>query len=50
VFVTDGRRPAGLQRCLRDIHTAGQHVSFSDDAWGRHARHRFGIPQPTFMY
>ena len=38
-----------LQRCFRDIHTAGQHIFFSADAWKRCARLRLGIDQPTFM-
>jgi alkylation response protein AidB-like acyl-CoA dehydrogenase len=38
-----------LQRCFRDIHTAGQHIFYADEAWARYAKHRFGIPQPSFM-
>jgi alkylation response protein AidB-like acyl-CoA dehydrogenase len=38
-----------LQRCFRDIHTAGQHIFFGSDAWKRFARLRLGIDQPTFM-
>jgi len=38
-----------LQRCFRNIHTAGQHIFFGSDAWKRFARLRLGIDQPTFM-
>jgi indole-3-acetate monooxygenase len=38
-----------LQRCFRDIHTAGQHIFVSADAWKRYAQLRLGIDQPTFM-
>jgi alkylation response protein AidB-like acyl-CoA dehydrogenase len=38
-----------LQRCLRDIHTANQHIYFSADAWKRYAKLRFGIDQSTFL-
>lgn len=38
-----------LQRCFRDIHTAGQHIFFSPESWKRYARLRLGIEQPTFM-
>jgi alkylation response protein AidB-like acyl-CoA dehydrogenase len=38
-----------LQRCFRDLHTAGQHIFVSADAWKRYAQLRLGIDQPTFM-
>lgn len=38
-----------LQRCFRDLHTAGQHVYFSPSALKRYATTRFGIGQPTHM-
>jgi indole-3-acetate monooxygenase len=39
-----------LQRCLRDLHVAAQHVGFSPTAVKRYAKTRFGIDQPTFMF
>ncbi|OBG57565.1 MULTISPECIES: acyl-CoA dehydrogenase family protein [unclassified Mycobacterium] len=38
-----------LQRCFRDLHTAGQHVYFSPAALKRYAGTRFGIAQPTHL-
>lgn len=38
-----------LQRCFRDLHTAGQHVYFSPAALKRYAGTRFGIMQPTHL-
>lgn len=38
-----------LQRCFRDLHTAGQHVYFSPAAMKRYAGTRFGTTQPTHM-
>ena len=37
-----------LQRCFRDVHTAKQHIFFSDAALHRFAKSRLGIDQPTF--
>jgi alkylation response protein AidB-like acyl-CoA dehydrogenase len=37
-----------LQRCFRDLHTAQQHIYFSDAALQRSAKTRFNIEQPTF--
>ncbi|MET9431218.1 acyl-CoA dehydrogenase family protein [Streptomyces sp. NPDC003036] len=39
-----------LQRCVRDLHAAGQHFAFSDDMAQRHARTRFGLPQPFSLF
>jgi alkylation response protein AidB-like acyl-CoA dehydrogenase len=38
-----------LQRCLRDIHAAGQHILFGSGRDQSYARVRLGIEQPTFM-
>ncbi len=38
-----------LQRCFRDLHTAGQHVYFSPSTLKRYAGTRFGITQPTHL-
>jgi alkylation response protein AidB-like acyl-CoA dehydrogenase len=38
-----------LQRCFRDIHTAGQHILFSPGRGQAYAKVRLGIDQPTFM-
>ncbi|OBB96247.1 acyl-CoA dehydrogenase family protein [Mycobacterium sp. 852002-30065_SCH5024008] len=38
-----------LQRCFRDLHTAGQHVYFGPSALKRYAGTRFGITQPTHL-
>lgn len=38
-----------LQRCFRDLHTAGQHVYFSPSALKRYAGTRFGMAQPTHL-
>jgi indole-3-acetate monooxygenase len=38
-----------LQRCFRDIHTAGQHILFSLSRDQSYAKVRLGIEQPTFM-
>jgi len=51
-------RPAGadavfarhpLQRCLRDIHAAGQHILFSSGRDQAFAKVRLGIEQPTYL-
>ncbi len=38
-----------LQRCFRDVHTAGQHVLFSSGRDQAFAKVRLGIDQPTFL-
>jgi len=38
-----------LQRCFRDIHTAGQHILFSSSRDQAFAKVRLGIDQPTFL-
>ena len=38
-----------LERCFRDIHTAGQHILFSASRDESYAKFRLGIEQPTFM-
>jgi len=38
-----------LQRCFRDIHTAGQHILFSAGRDQAYAKVRLGIGQPTFL-
>jgi alkylation response protein AidB-like acyl-CoA dehydrogenase len=38
-----------LQRCFRDIHTAGQHILFSSSRDQAFARVRLGIDQPTYL-
>ncbi|WP_374022763.1 acyl-CoA dehydrogenase family protein [Mycobacterium sp. HNNTM2301] len=38
-----------LQRCFRDLHTAGQHVYFSPAALKRYAGTRLGIAEPTHL-
>ena len=38
-----------LQRCFRDIHTAGQHILFSAGRDQAYAKFRLGIGQPTFL-
>jgi alkylation response protein AidB-like acyl-CoA dehydrogenase len=38
-----------LQRCFRDLHTAGQHVYFSPAAMKRYANTRFDIAQPSHL-
>jgi indole-3-acetate monooxygenase len=38
-----------LQRCFRDIHTAGQHILFSAGRDQSYAKVCLGIEQPTFM-
>ena len=52
--VPAGRRPRHhahhpLQRRFRDIHTAGQHISFSGGRDQAYAKVRLGIDQPTFL-
>jgi indole-3-acetate monooxygenase len=32
-----------VQRCFRDLHTAAQHIAFSDEAARNYARTRFGL-------
>jgi alkylation response protein AidB-like acyl-CoA dehydrogenase len=39
-----------LQRCLRDVHTAGQHFGFSDDLRLRSGRTFLGLDQPPALY
>jgi alkylation response protein AidB-like acyl-CoA dehydrogenase len=39
-----------LQRCLRDIHAANQHIYFSQAATKRYAKARLGIEQETFWF
>jgi alkylation response protein AidB-like acyl-CoA dehydrogenase len=38
-----------LQRCFRDVHTAGQHILFSTGRDQAFAKVRLGIDQPTFL-
>jgi alkylation response protein AidB-like acyl-CoA dehydrogenase len=38
-----------LQRCFRDVHTAGQHILFSAGRDQAYAKVRLGIGQPTFL-
>jgi alkylation response protein AidB-like acyl-CoA dehydrogenase len=38
-----------LQRCFRDIHTAGQHILFSTGRDQSYAKVRLGIEQPTYL-
>ena len=38
-----------LQRCLRDIHTADQHIIFSANRDKAFSKLQFGIDQATFM-
>ena len=38
-----------LQRCFRDIHTAGQHILFGAGRDQAYAKVRLGIGQPTFL-
>jgi Acyl-CoA dehydrogenase, C-terminal domain len=37
-----------LQRCFRDLHTAGQHIYVGAEAWKRYAKLQLGIDGPTF--
>jgi alkylation response protein AidB-like acyl-CoA dehydrogenase len=39
-----------LQRCLRDLHVAAQHIGFSPTAIKRYAKARLGIDQPNFLF
>jgi alkylation response protein AidB-like acyl-CoA dehydrogenase len=39
-----------LQRCLRDVHAANQHIYFSQAASKRYAKCRLGIEQETFWF
>jgi alkylation response protein AidB-like acyl-CoA dehydrogenase len=39
-----------LQRCLRDLHAAGQHIAFSADARGRLSRTLLGLPTPPAIF
>ncbi|GLZ42029.1 acyl-CoA dehydrogenase family protein [Actinokineospora sp. NBRC 105648] len=41
---------APLQRCLRDLHAAGQHIAFSADSRIRVARTRLGLVVPPAMF
>jgi len=38
-----------LQRCFRDVHTAGQHILFSTGRDQAFAKVRLGIDQPTYL-
>ena len=38
-----------LERCFRDIHTAGQHILFSSSRDQAFAKVRLGIDQPTYL-
>ncbi len=38
-----------LERCFRDIHTAGQHILFSASRDQAFAKVRLGIDQPTYL-
>jgi indole-3-acetate monooxygenase len=38
-----------LQRCFRDVHTAGQHILFSAARDEAFAKVRLGIDQPTYL-
>lgn len=38
-----------LQRCFRDLHTAGQHIYVGADAWKRCAKLSLGIDGPTYQ-
>ena len=38
-----------LQRCFRDLHTAGQHIFVGADAWKRWTKLRLGIDEPPFQ-
>jgi indole-3-acetate monooxygenase len=38
-----------LQRCFRDIHTAGQHILFSSSRDQAFAKARLGVDQPTYL-
>lgn len=38
-----------IQRCFRDLHTAGQHAYFSPAAMKRYAGSRFGIAPPSWL-
>ena len=38
-----------LQRCLRDIHAAGQHILFSGGRDQAFAKVRLGLEQPTYL-
>jgi indole-3-acetate monooxygenase len=39
-----------LQRCLRDLHAAGQHIAFSADSRQRVARALLGLPVPPAIF
>jgi alkylation response protein AidB-like acyl-CoA dehydrogenase len=39
-----------LQRCLRDVHAANQHIYFSQAATKRYAKSLLGIEQETFWF
>jgi alkylation response protein AidB-like acyl-CoA dehydrogenase len=39
-----------LQRCLRDLHAAGQHIAFSADSRQRVARAFLGLPVPPAIF
>jgi len=39
-----------LQRCLRDIHAAGQHIAFGADARRRLSRTSLGLPTPPAIF
>jgi indole-3-acetate monooxygenase len=39
-----------LQRCLRDLHAAGQHIAFSPDSRERLSRAWLGLPVPPAIF
>jgi alkylation response protein AidB-like acyl-CoA dehydrogenase len=39
-----------LQRCLRDLHAAGQHIAFAPDARERMSRAWLGLPVPPAIF
>lgn len=39
-----------LQRCLRDLHAAGQHIAFSADSRERLSRAWLGLPVPPALF
>ena len=39
-----------LQRCLRDVHAAGQHIAFGADARRRLGRTLLGLPTPPAIF
>lgn len=43
------RGDSTLHRCFRDLHTAGQHIFLSNDAWKRCVADRLGQPYPAHL-